>query len=55
MDATSWAMPLIRSFLSNSLPIECLLRLWDTYIAKADVSSIICSIDVYIGDIILFP
>ncbi len=36
MEATSWAVPLINSFLSNCLPQDSLLRLWDTYIAKAD-------------------
>jgi hypothetical protein len=36
MVTTSWAAPLLQSFLANHLPQECLLRLWDTYIAKID-------------------
>ena len=37
MVATFWAAPMLQSLLANELPAECLLRLWDTYIAKVDV------------------
>jgi hypothetical protein len=31
-----WAYSWMKNLLANELPLECVLRLWDTYFAGAD-------------------